>query len=84
MILKLGMHVKVKPTIKADKKYKGLYCPQAMTLYRDKIGEICTIDAYNSSEFKVKFPNDDDSIWWWNTAMVDIIPTVILKPRTAK
>lgn len=82
MILKLGMHVKVKSAIKA-KKYKGLYCNPAMTLYKDKIGEICVIDAYNSSEFKVEFPNEG-SIWWWNTAMVDIIPTTILKPRTAK
>lgn len=83
MILKLGMHVKVKSTIKS-KKYKGLYCPPTMTLYKNKIGEIYKIDAYNSSEFKIKFPNDDGSIWWWNTAMVDIIPTTILKPRTAK
>lgn len=82
MILKLGMHVKVKSTIK-PKKYKGLYCNPTMTLYRDKIGEICTIDAYNSSEFIIRFPNEG-SVWWWNTAMVDIIPTTILKPRTAK
>jgi len=84
MILKLGMHVKVKSTVKAGKKYKGLYCNPAMILYRDKIGEICAIDKYYPSEFKIKFLNDDDSIWWWNTAMVDIIPTTILKPRTAK
>lgn len=82
MILKLGMHVKVKSTIKAGKKYKGLYCHPAMTLYRDKIGEICSLNEY-SPEFMVEFPNDDRT-WWWNTAMVDIIPTTILKPRTAK
>lgn len=82
MTLKLGMHVRVKSILKADKKYKGLYCHPTMALYKGQIGEICTLDE-DSHEFKIRFPNDG-SIWWWNTAMVDIITPPILKPRTVK
>lgn len=76
------MRVRVKSTLKADKKYKGLYCHPTMLLYKGQIGEICKLDE-DSPEFKVKFPNDG-SVWWWNWAMVDIITPSILKPRTLK
>lgn len=82
MTLKLGMRVKVKSTLKAGKMYKGLCCHPVMTLYKDKIGEICKIDEYHP-EFTIRFSNDD-RIWWWNSAMVDIITPPILKSRTAK